>query len=274
MARCVVALVDGLRPEAVTRMHMPVLRRLSRAYTRALHAKTVRPSATVAALTSLATGVSPERHGLVEPGLTFLTRLGALRPLARELRAARVRTVVAAGPLAVRSQPIAWALAACAGVERLVCADGGRPHDVVRAGLESMGERGGCLAFLYLSDCDRAGHEHGWMSLPYLDAAARVDDAIGLLVPMLEEALVIVLADHGGGGVRPTDHDLPHELNDRIPMVFAGAGARREHFITRPLSILDVPATILHWFGLATPRAYEGRPVTEAFAWAREGEAA
>jgi len=101
-----------------------------------------------------------------------------------------------------------------------------------------------------------------------------VDDALGLLVPQLEDTLVIVLADHGGGGVGPTDHDLPHPLNDRIPMVFAGADARREHLITRPLSILDVPATILHWFGLATPSCYEGRPIIDAFIGESEDEAA
>jgi predicted AlkP superfamily pyrophosphatase or phosphodiesterase len=273
MARCIVVLIDGLRPDAVTRMHMPVLRRLSRAYTRAHHATTVRPSATVAALTSLATGVSPQRHGLVDPGLAFLTRLGSLRPLARELRYAGIRSVAAAGPVALRSRPVAWALAACAGVEQVVCADGG-PHDVVRAGLGALGARPSALGVLYLSDCDRAGHEHGWMSLPYLDAAARVDDALGLLIPLLDEALVIVLADHGGGGVLPTDHDQPHPVNDRIPLVFTGAQARREHVITRPVSILDVPPTILHWFALAVPHDYEGRPLVEAFSPVREDEAA
>ena len=112
------------------------------------------------------------------------------------------------------------------------------------------------------------------MSLPYLDAAQKVDDALGMLLPRLEDTLVIVLADHGGGGVQPTDHDLPHHLNDRIPLILAGAGTRREHVIERPLSILDVPATILHWFGLAVPQSHEGRPITDAFAGVREDEAA
>jgi len=48
---------------------MPSLDALSRSYTTALRASTVRPSRTVAALASLATGVAPKTHGLIEPGL-------------------------------------------------------------------------------------------------------------------------------------------------------------------------------------------------------------
>src|SRR4029077_10915341 len=83
--RLVIVLADGLRPDAVSPTLMPSLDALGDAYTRATRATTVRPSATVAALASLATGVGPETHRLVEPGLGFLPRLATLRPVAREL---------------------------------------------------------------------------------------------------------------------------------------------------------------------------------------------
>jgi len=85
MRRVVLVLADGLRPDAITPTDMPSLDALSRSYTTALRATTIRPSRTVAALASLATGVAPKTHGLIEPGLGFLTRLPTLRPLAREL---------------------------------------------------------------------------------------------------------------------------------------------------------------------------------------------
>jgi len=85
MRRVVLVLADGLRPDAITPTDMPSLDALSRSYTTALRASTVRPSRTVAALASLATGVAPKTHGLIEPGLGFLARLPTLRPLAREL---------------------------------------------------------------------------------------------------------------------------------------------------------------------------------------------
>jgi len=262
MARCVVVLTDGLWPDSVTRTHMPTLRALGHDYTRAALAKTVRPSVTVAALASFATGVAPETHGLVEPGLGFLTRLGSLKPMARELSRHRLGTLVAAGAPAVRSRPVAWALTACAGVSRLVLSEGGA-RGTVEGALPHLADHD--FAFIYLPDCDRAGHQHGWMSPAYLRAASGIDAAIASLDIRLDETLLIVLADHGGGGVNPTDHDLPHPINDAIPLVLAGQGVRHGHVIDREVSLLDVPATILHFFGVPVPHSYEGRPLEDAF---------
>jgi len=60
MRRVVLVLADGLRPDAITPTDMPSLDALSRRFTTALRASTVRPSRTVAALASLATGVAPD----------------------------------------------------------------------------------------------------------------------------------------------------------------------------------------------------------------------
>jgi len=65
--------------------------------------------------------------------------------------------------------------------------------------------------------------------------------------------------------VTRTEHDAPHPVNDHIPLIIAGPGVTRRHQLTRPISLLDVPATILWWFGLPVPQRYEGRPVVEAF---------
>jgi arylsulfatase A-like enzyme len=103
------------------------------------------------------------------------------------------------------------------------------------------------------------------MSDPYLAAAAEVDTAIGTLAAGLGDALLLVAADHGGGGVQHDDHDEPHPVNDGIPVVFAGPGATRRHQLAQPISILDLPPTILWWFGCEIPACYEGRVLVEAF---------
>lgn len=268
MARCLVVLADGLRPDAITPTHAPTLSALRRDYVHAAHAATVRPSVTVAALASFATGVSPATHGLVEPGLAFLPRLGELRPLARELRAHGIPTTVVAASIARGSRPVAWALTTCAGVHRLITAGRGAGAIAHAARSVVTREQHGFF-FLYLADCDRAGHAHGWMSPPYLKAVAAVDAAVGALTALLDDALLIVVADHGGGGVSPHDHDQPHAVNDRIPLIIAGPDVRRHRAIAGPVSLLDVPPTVLHWFGAPIPRAYEGRPLVEAFVPAR-----
>ncbi len=264
MRRLVLVLADGLRPDAITPSVMPSLDALGGVFTLALHARTVRPSATVAALASLATGVGPEAHRLIEPGLGFLPRLRNIRPVAQVLAAAGIPTDIVAGDLGAATLPVAWALSATAGVRRLM-AKGSRARETAAAAARLLDQREERLLFLYLPDCDRAGHAHGWMSPAYLEAAAEVDAAIGLLSPWTDAAVFIVTADHGGGGVYSNEHDLAHPINDHIPLVLAGPGVTRRHQLTRPVSLLDVAPTVLWWFGVPVPESYEGRFLREAF---------
>ena len=264
MRRVILVLADGLRPDAITPSIMPSLDALARAYTMALRARTVRPSTTVAALASLATGVGPDSHRLVEPGLGFLPRLGSLRPVARELARGGIPTDVVMGELGRGAWPVARALAAAAGVRQVTTAGSQAPDTAAAVGRQ-VATTGDQVLFVYLPDCDRAGHAHGWMSAPYLRAAAGVDAAVATLTQWLDDALIVILADHGGGGVTPNDHDEPHPVNDHIPFIVAGRGATRRHQLTRPMSILDLPPTLLWWFGRPVPTEYEGRALVEAF---------
>jgi predicted AlkP superfamily pyrophosphatase or phosphodiesterase len=264
MRRVVIVLADGLRPDAVSPSVMPSLDALGGVFTLALHGRTVRPSTTVAALASLATGVAPQTHRLIEPGLGFLPALSGLRPVARELQRAGIPTDVVTSDLGVAVYPVAWALASAAGVARLVT-HGSNARGAALAAHRVLCRNEPRLLFLYLPDCDRAGHAHGWMSAPYLEAAAEVDAAIGTLASWTEEAVFLITADHGGGGVDPRDHDAPHPVNDHIPLVVAGRGVTRRHQLTRPVSLLDIPATVLWSFGLEVPPCYQGRPLTGAF---------
>ena len=264
MRRVVLVLADGLRPDAITPTDMPSLDTLARRYTTALRATTIRPSRTVAALASLATGVAPATHGLIEPGLGFLKRLPFLRPLARELSRGGVSSQVVASELLPAGRAVLWALTKAAGLSRYQSA-GLRARDVARAALFSaLGQDDG-LTFVYLNDCDQAGHAHGWMSPQYRAAAAELDAAIGVLADLTEHSLLIVMADHGGGGVSSHDHAEPHPTNDHIPLILAGPDVTRRHQLTRPISLLDVPPTLLWWFGLEVPVVYEGRILSQAF---------
>ena len=265
MRRLVIVLADGLRPDAVSPSVMPSLDALGRVYTLARRARTVRPSATVAALASLATGVGSDTHRLIEPGLEFLPRLRTIRPVSRVLARAGIPTDIVTADLGPAALPVAWALASTAGARRLV-AKGSRARDTAAAAHRLLSQREQRLLFVYLPDCDRAGHAHGWMSDPYLEAAAEVDAAVGLLSPWTDEAVFIVTADHGGGGVTANEHDEPHPVNDHIPLIVAGPGVTRRHQLTGTISLLDVPATVLWWFGVPVPGDYEGRPLAEAFA--------
>jgi len=265
MRRVILALTDGLRPDAITPTVMPSLHALGDAYTVARHARTIRPSVTVAALASLATGVGSDTHRLLKPGLDFLPRVSRLRPVARELSRAGIPTDAVTAEIPLTEWPLALSLAKAAGVRRFF-PTGRRARETAAVARQLIDEGEDRLLFVYLPDCDWAGHSHGWMSPAYLDAAAEVDAAIGVLSTCVEDTLVVVVADHGGGGVTATEHYHPHSQNDQVPLVLAGPGVARHHALTGPISILDVSPTLLWWFGAPVPACYEGRPLLEAFA--------
>ena len=272
MARCVILLADGLRPDAITPSDTPSLHGLARDYTAAAHASTVRPSTTVAAIGSLATGVGPASHRLMEPGVGALRRLANLRPVARELARHALPTVVVAGHVPAIEVPTASALAKFAGVSRFI-AIRGAARLVAAAALRRLRLTPHGLVMVYVNDCDRAGHAKGWMSPAYLRAVREVDAAVAVLRATVADSLLLILADHGGGGIAPTDHDAPHPDNDRIPLIVAGSRVRRRYTLQRAASLLDVPPTLLWWLGVEVPHEYEGRVLYEALAAAEPEEA-
>jgi len=83
--------------------------------------------------------------------------------------------------------------------------------------------------FLHLSLPDVAGHAHGWMSRPYLQAVRRVDELIGEVVTSVTSdperqarTTILLTSDHGGHGA---GHENPRLLdNFRVPFMVRGAG--------------------------------------------------
>ena len=264
MRRVIVVLTDGLRPDAISPARTPWLDALATGYTSAPEALTIRPSTTVAALTSLATGLRPATHGLTTPGLRFVSQIPLMRPVAQELERHGLATRIVAGEIDLVHRALVGALAAAAGIRRLTTA-GSTAREVARASLREAESHRAGLLFVYLNDCDRAGHRDGWMSAGYLAAVCEVDAAVGALATLAGQSLMVVLADHGGGGVSAREHDEPHPVNDRIPLILAGPGVARNRRLGGPVSLLDVPPTILHWLGVPIPRTYEGRVLADAF---------
>jgi predicted AlkP superfamily pyrophosphatase or phosphodiesterase len=264
--KVVLVVLDGLRPEAVTPEVMPALTALSAAHWRALHAVTVSPSVTVAALTSLASGVSPERHGLIEPGFRTLGMFSELTLLPMHLRRNERQVGIVTTTLPIPSQILARTLLGVAGAVDLI-SGGEEPESVGETTAREVIKRGAGLTVVYLNDCDRAGHASMWMSPVYLEAASRLDHAVAILAELArrDDTLLIVTADHGGGGLVPHDHDGDHPLNLRIPLILAGRGVHRATTSQRPAHLLDIPPTIIDAFGLAVPTSYEGRVLSEAF---------
>jgi arylsulfatase A-like enzyme len=124
------------------------------------------------------------------------------------------------------------------------------------------------LILFHWADADRAGHEFGWMSPEYGDAARRLDATLALLMAATgaesdPHTLVVALADHGGGGLVHDHHEGDHPLNCTIPLLLVGGGMRPRQLAAA--SLLDVPTTVAWALGVTPPNAYVGRVLHEAF---------
>lgn len=93
-------------------------------------------------------------------------------------------------------------------------------------------ERDRDFRFLHLSLPDNAGHEHGWMSRPYLRAVRRSDALLGRVLKAVNAdavrkagTTILLTSDHGGHG--PSHQDVRELDNYRIVFMARGAAVDR-----------------------------------------------
>jgi len=266
--RVVLVVLDGLRPDAVGAFDLDHVADLAARGASTFSARTVTPSVTAAAMASLFTGLAPARHGVVSDRFHVPRRCGPIDPLPRVLSGAGFSSSAFIGSLPRLYAGLARQIARHVGIDRAVCS-GGSARAILAAARPTLSDQRRGLVMLHWPDADRAGHEHGWMSRPYEAGARAMDAALGDLVSLLarddpDRTLLIALADHGGGGVIANDHDSTHPADQTIPIMLAGTGVEVAP-LTRQVSLLDVPPTVLWALGVACPPSYEGRALVEAF---------
>jgi predicted AlkP superfamily pyrophosphatase or phosphodiesterase len=262
--------VDGLSPEGITRTDTPALHELMANGTYTLHARGVIPTVSSPNWASMLMAAGPEQHGVATNDWTpdqfdippVATGLGSIFPtIVGELR--RVR------PDAMIGVFHDWD-----GFGRLIERDAA----TVVADLDGP-EKTGARALAWFADCrptltivqldhvDLAGHEHGWLSQPYLDAVREADRLIRTLLTslrdrrLLDRTAIIVSADHGGIG---TEHGGPTSAEIEIPWIAAGAGIANGRELKIPVSTIDTAATIAHLLDVPLHPAWIGRPVRAA----------
>jgi hypothetical protein len=219
-------------------------------------------------MATLLTGAAPERHGIQSEHFHIPRPKGPVHPLAKELAKHSMPTSFFMPQVPFLMRGIATRLSTMLGLGEFRN-QGGSAGEVLSAARSNLEMQRRGLIMLHWLDADRAGHEHGWMSPEYGEAAQRMDRALGQLESLVDVTdpgtLVIALADHGGGGGTLRHHDSAHPLDTTIPLVLAG-GAIVSGDLGAGVSLTDVPATILWALGIARPDSYAGRPLLQAFA--------
>lgn len=87
-------------------------------------------------------------------------------------------------------------------------------------------------SFIHLAEPDLTGHAYSWGSPAWSNAVRLVDEQLGRILAAIDanpalsnQTALIVMADHGGGGVRPDGHtESYHPYNYTIPFFLKAPG--------------------------------------------------
>jgi predicted AlkP superfamily pyrophosphatase or phosphodiesterase len=255
--------MDGVRPDAIQQAHTPTLDRLVREGSFTWKARTVMPSCTLPCHTSMLRGVDTARHGITSNVFQPL-----VRPVPSLIDAAKdagkrtgffynweqLRDLSAPGKLDVS---FLW------GDDKSL--DGDR--QVALTVCQYLATLDLDLLFVYFGYPDQAGHRHGWMSEPYLEAVTNADIGLGLILSSIEsmgrgeETVTLVLSDHGGHE-RTHGTDCDEDLT--IPWILHGPGVRAGHQIAERVRIYDTCVTLSHLLGIPRSEEWDGRVIHEA----------
>lgn len=257
--RVYVIVVDGCNRSRLWQAETPVMDRLAREGTEYLAVDCAYPARTVVCFSSMLTGAPPEEHGMRS---NFAPRLGVrvesvFDVLARHGR--RGRLVGIAHLLDPFSEDVVRSVTSVQPTERI-------DHSLVAAAREVVEREDPDLLVLQLLAADQLGHVRGTRNPEYLAQLAETDRHIGDFLAWLgergklEDATVILMADHGQGrGIGGHGHLDWGETP--VPFVVWGAGAVPGATATRPRSVLELAATVSALLGVEPPAAARGRPL-------------
>jgi predicted AlkP superfamily pyrophosphatase or phosphodiesterase len=252
---------DGLRADAVAKLHLHWHDLMRKRGSYSLHAKTIRDASTLPAHASMLSGVHPNVHGLtwnnwqphkgfIKSPTIFTRAQDAGLSTAFFTGKSKLRHIVPPGTVGVYERP------------GYLC------KRVAEDAAVYLTTEKPALAFVHFSDPDEQGHSAGWMSKKQIRAIGDSDRCLGILYEALEKAgllddtLIIVSADHGG-------HNRVHsgaKLIDReIPWIACGPGVREDFVINDEISTVDTAATALYALGLPIPADIVGKPRAEIF---------
>lgn len=208
----VVVAVDGLGAANLKarRGHAPTLSSLGQR-----RITTVTPSTTAAALTTLTTGTLPGEHGFVGYRIRH-PRLGVLSPLRDWTGVGDPRTWQLSTPLFERAASLGvTARSYGRPAHRLSGLTNAILSDAEYTGGDTIAERfehakghlvsgESTLAYVYVDELDRAGHQFGWQSQEWSNRLEQFDRAFSDFVTGLPAGTgVVVTADHGMVDIEP-----------------------------------------------------------------------
>jgi len=255
-------LVDGMRPDALQQAHTPFVDKLIATGAATLTARTVMPSITLPCITSLFMSAPPQEHGVTSNtwnpdnvGTGLMDVVGRAGGKAASFyNWEQLRDLSRPGALHT-------------GIYRNYChePEGTGDTELAQVAVEMLKDKPVDFAFIYLGYTDAAGHDHGWMTDPYLQAIENADICIRKVVDSLrngsaDDWLVAITSDHGG---HETHHGTDMDVDMTTPIILHGDPAITPGTtLTGPVSIIDIAPTITRWLGLPAPSDWRGQAIS------------
>jgi predicted AlkP superfamily pyrophosphatase or phosphodiesterase len=128
------------------------------------------------------------------------------------------------------------------------------------------------ILYMQFDQVDAAGHKHGYGNEGHLQSITDCDGYIGTVLAAIEDAglmedsLVIITTDHGGGGDgKPKSHGSADPLDMTIFWGCYGPGIKPGTKLAAGLSIKDTAAVVAYALGLNAPQTWEGKVPGDLF---------
>lgn len=254
--------VDGMRPDGLQQADTPCIDHLIATGSWTLSARTVMPSVTLPCHTSMHRGVDVPRHGITSNTFQPLARpVPSLFDVAKNhnLRTAMFYNW---GELRDLMDPSSPSVTYLYNDPSIVESD----WIVARAAADHISKSDFDLIFVYLGYTDIAGHDHGWMSQPYIEAISNADRCIKHVLNAFtakeSKPNLLILSDHGGHG---RSHGTEMDEDMTIPWILNGPDIRNSQELPAGIRIFDTAPTLSKLLGIPLDRHWEGRVVTDAF---------
>nr|WP_298416104.1 alkaline phosphatase [uncultured Halomonas sp.] len=260
---------DGFGAYAFDKAKVPNLRKMMKDGAYSLKARSVLPSSSAVNWASMLMGSDPVLHGYTEWGSQtpeipsrVVGDTGIFPTIFSLLEKQR--------PEAKKGVSYTWEGIGYLFEKPWVDLDynGHSEENTLEKALEFIVDEKPALTSIHFNEPDSIGHEIGHDTPEYYEKVEMIDGFVGRFLGVLEEndmlndAVIIFTADHGGIG---KGHGGQTLLEMEIPWIIYGKNVPAQGELEFPIITYDTAATIAYVLGLETPDVWRGKPVIEAF---------
>lgn len=260
--------IDGLGAKGVIDANTPVLDSLMKVGTYSLQAKAVIPTVSSPNWASILMGTKPEDHEIssnawkrkdIEEKTYCNGKKGETYPTIFKV----IREQYPNADLACFHDWDDFGRLVEQGVPTIIADTKGEDKTLAEAKRYLIANKP-LFTFIHLDHVDHAGHDFAWESQEYIKAVEKADKMIGEVIEalkqaqILDNAIVIIVADHGGKGKGHGKLSL-EELT--IPFIIAGKGIKKGVELQEKVSNADIAPTIAYLLGCKIPECWTGKAV-------------